>query len=68
MRRTSVLNIHTSLQNRRQTSRLGRGQKLWYEKIINKIIKNEQLFVYGNKLEYKLDERVTSNKEYFKNM
>ena len=31
MRRTSVLNIHTSLRNERQANCLGRGQKLWYE-------------------------------------
>lgn len=68
MRRTSVLSIHTNLRNGRQANRLGRGQKLWYEKTINRIINKKQLFLFGDAHEYKLDERVMSNKEYFKNM
>ena len=48
MRRTSVLNIHTNLRNGRQASRLGRGQNLWYEKTINRTIKREQLFLFGD--------------------
>ena len=68
MRRTSVLSIHTNLRSGRQASRLGRGQKLWYKKTIKRIIKREQLFLFGDRLTYKLDERVTSNKEHFKNM
>lgn len=67
MRRTSVFSIHMSPRSGRQVSRLGREQKLWYKKTINKIIKNEQLFLYGDTCEYKLDERVTSNKEYSNN-
>ena len=68
MRRTSVLSIHTNLRSGRQVIHLGRGQKLWYKQTINTIIKREQLFLFGDRLKYKLDERVTSNKEHFKNM
>ena len=68
MRQTSVVSIHMNLWSGRQASCLGRGQKLWYEKTINKIIKREQLFFFGDRLKYKLDKRVTCNKEYFKNM
>ena len=35
MRQISVLSIHTNLRSGRQASRLGRWQKLWYEKTIN---------------------------------
>ena len=62
MRRTSVLIIHTNLRNGRQASRFSRWQKLWYEKTINRIIKRKQLFLFRDRLKYKLDERVMSNK------
>ena len=57
-----------NLWNGRQASRLGRRYKLWCEKIINRIIKKEQWFLCGDTHEYKLDEKVMRNKEYFKNM